>query len=170
MIRAIVAKAQMAQRLIQSSRCLQRLIGRRQVSVCMAAIAIASFPVDAAIAQTAESSHEPCTYQCSSNQIRFVPGQPITIEFINRTNGLIQLERVLDVHLPRLVPQTDFAIETLVGVDDDMSLVFWSEDNQAVSAVLHRPDAQTLQVELLPSGHDSDRAVHVANDGRVLVY
>jgi len=126
--------------------------------------------MSATIAQASELPTEPCTYQCSSNQIRFVPGQPIRIEFINKTDGLIQLERILDFHLPRLMPQTDFAVETLVGVDDDMSLVFWGEDNQAVSAVLHRPDAQTLQVELLPSGHDSDRAVHVSSDGRVLVY
>ena len=136
----------------------------------IATLSLASLPMSATIVQASEPPSEPCTYQCSSNQIRFVPGQPITIEFINKTNGLIQLERILDVHLPRLMPQTDFAIETLVGVDDDMSLVFWGENNRAVSAVLHRPDAQTLQVELLPSGHDSDRAVHVSNDGRVLIY
>ncbi len=140
---------------------------RRHLLRCITALAFVSLPVGATIVRANEP---PCTYQCGSNQIRFVPGQPITIEFINKTDGLIQLERILDVHLPRLMPQTDFAIETLVGVDDDMSLVFWGEDNQAVSAVLHRPDAQTLQVELLPSGHDSDRAVHVSSDGRVLIY
>ncbi|MEL6259804.1 MAG: hypothetical protein AAFR12_01960 [Cyanobacteria bacterium J06626_6] len=112
----------------------------------------------------------PCTYQCDSNQIRFIPGQPIKIEFVNRTNGTINLERVLDIDMHWLRPQTDFAIETLVGFDDDMSLVFWDENNRAVNAVLHRPNSETLQIELLPSGHDSDRAVHVANDGRVLVY
>ncbi len=113
---------------------------------------------------------EPCTYRCETNQIRFVPGQPITIKFINSTNGMINLERVLDIDLQWLRPHTEFSIDTLVGVDDEMSLVFWDEQNRAVNAVLHRPDAGTLQVELLPSGHDSDRAVHVANDGRVLVY
>ncbi len=147
----------------------------KQLPSCIAALVTVTLTTaapttDVLSAHAVEPSAVPCTYQCGSNQIRFVPGQPITIEFINHTNGLIQLERVLDVHLPRLMPQTDFAIETLVGVDEEMSLVFWDENNQAVSAVLHRPDAQTLQVELLPSGHDSDRAVHVSNDGRVLVY
>jgi hypothetical protein len=112
----------------------------------------------------------PCSYQCESNEIRFVPGQPITIEFINNTNGLVNLERVNDIDLHWLRPDSEFAIETLVGVGDDMSLVFWDENNQSVNAVLHRPDAETLQIELLPSGSDSDRAVHVSNDGRVLVY
>ncbi|MEL6468724.1 MAG: hypothetical protein AAFQ74_03275 [Cyanobacteria bacterium J06623_4] len=118
----------------------------------------------------AAKADAPCTYQCDSNQIRFMPGQPIKIEFVNRTNGMINLERVLDIDMHWLRPQSDFAIETLVGVDDDMSLVFWDENNRAVNAVLHRPNSETLQIELLPSGHDSDRAVHVANDGRVLVY
>ncbi len=137
---------------------------------CLAAFIVATLPMSALSARAVEQPAEPCTYRCGSNQIRFVPGQPITIEFINHTNGLVRLERVLDVYLPRLMPQTDFAIETLVGVDEEMSLVFWDENNKPISAVLHRPDAETLQVELLPSGHDSDRAVHVANDGRVLVY
>ena len=113
---------------------------------------------------------EPCTYQCDSNQIRFVPGQPITIEFVNNTNGLINLERVLDIDLHWLRPHSEFAIKTVVGADDDMSMVFWDENNRSVNAVLHRPDAETLKIELLPSGFDSDRVVHVVNDGRVLVY
>lgn len=113
---------------------------------------------------------EPCTYRCSSNQIRFEPAQPITIKFINHTNGLITLERILDMDMYWLRPQREYAIQTLVGADSDMSMVFWDDHNRAVSAVLHRPDAATLQVEFLPSGFDSDRAVHIVNDGRVLVY
>ena len=112
----------------------------------------------------------PCTYQCESGQIRLEPGQPLTIEFVNKTNGLINLERVLDIKLHWLRSQTDFAIQTRVGVDPDMSMVFWGDDNKAVNAVLHRPNAETLQIEFLPSGSDSDRAVHISNDGRVLVY
>jgi hypothetical protein len=133
------------------------------------ALALAVIPLGVFVGK-AEAATTPCTYQCGSEEIRFIPGQPITIEFINNTNGLVNLERVLDIDMHWLRPDSEFAIETLVGVDDDMSLVFWDENNQAVHAVLHRPDAETLQVELLPSGSDSDRAVHVSNDGRVLVY
>ncbi|MEL6776009.1 MAG: hypothetical protein AAFO06_02045 [Cyanobacteria bacterium J06597_16] len=132
-------------------------------------VAILSLLTAPTLFQPAQAA-EPCSYQCGSNQIRFVPGQPITIEFINRTNGLINLERVLDIDMQWLRPQTNFAIQTLVGADAEMSLVFWDDNNRAVNAVLHRPDSETLQVELLPSGHDGDYAVHVVNDGRVLVY
>ncbi|PZO56600.1 MAG: hypothetical protein DCF15_08315 [Phormidesmis priestleyi] len=111
-----------------------------------------------------------CTYRCGSNQIRFEPAQPITIKFINHTNNLITLERVLDIDKYWLRPQSEYAIQTLVGADRDMSMVFWNDQNRAISAVLHRPDAATLLIEFLPSAADSDRAVHIVNDGRVLVY
>ncbi|MGB3293315.1 MAG: hypothetical protein WBB01_10040 [Phormidesmis sp.] len=113
---------------------------------------------------------QPCTYRCGSNQIRFMPGQPITIQFVNRTQERINLERVLDIDMYWLRPQAEFEVETIVGADADMSLVFWNEQNRAIKAVLHRPEVGTLQIEFLPSGTDSDRAVHVVNDGRVLVY
>ena len=131
----------------------------------LAALALTALPL---IPYSATAA--PCTYRCESSQIRFMPGQPLTIEFINKTNGLINLERVLDIELHWLRPHTDFEIQTLVGVDPDMSIVFWDDKNRAVDAVLHRPDADTLQIEFLPSAAESDRAVHVVNDGRVLVY
>lgn len=138
----------------------------RSASGALTVLALAAIPFGIA-PQAAEAA---CTYQCESNQIRFMPGQPLTIEFVNNTKGLVNLERVLDIDMHWLRPDSDFKIETLVGADANMSLVFWDENNNAVNAVLHRPDADTLQIELLPSGHDSDRAVHVSNDGRVLVY
>ena len=113
---------------------------------------------------------EPCTYQCESGELRFVPGQALKIEFVNKTNGLINLERILDIKMHWLRPHTDFDIQTYVGVDPDMSMVFWDDDSKAVNAVLHRPDKDTLQIEFLPSGGQSDRAVHISNDGRVLVF
>lgn len=139
-------------------------------SGCAAVVALAALPLGLTLSSPASAQTAPCTYQCDSNQIRFAPGQPITIEFVNNTNGLVNLERVLDIDLQWLRPNTEFAIKTLVGADDDMSLVFWDDQNQAVNAVLHRPDADTLKIELLPSGSDSDRAVHVSSSGSVLVY
>lgn len=152
----------------QFANCLMSRLSRT-LPLCIGTMMLVGLPLSSHLSQPAKAN-SPCTYQCESNQIRFMPGQPLTIEFVNKTNGLINLERVLDIDMHWLRPQSNFAIETLVGVDDDMSLVFWDENNQAVNAVLHRPDSDTLQIELLPSGHQSDRAVHVSNDGRVLVY
>lgn len=143
-----------------------RWIGWRRGLGGLTVILLLTIPLSALASQVAQ----PCTYRCGSNQIRFMPGQPITIQFVNRTQERINLERVLDIDMYWLRPQAGFEIETVVGADADMSLVFWNEQNRAIKAVLHRPAAGTLQIEFLPSGTDSDRAVHVANDGRVLVY
>ncbi len=143
-----------------------RWIGWRRGLGGLTVILLLTIPLSALASQVAQ----PCTYRCGSNQIRFMPGQPITIQFVNRTQERINLERVLDIDMYWLRPQAEFEIETVVGADADMSLVFWNEQNRAIKAVLHRPAAGTLQIEFLPSGADSDRAVHVANDGRVLVY
>lgn len=145
------------------------MIQRLSQPLCAAALTLLVLPLGLALG-TPTAKAEPCTYQCHSNQIRFVPGQPITIEFVNNTNGLINLEWVLNIDRHWLRPHTEFAIKTVVGADDDTSMMFWDENNRAVNAVLHRPDADTLKVELLPSGFDSDRVVYVVNDGRVLVY
>ena len=146
------------------------MIQRLSQHLCVAALTLMVLPLGIVLATPEPAKAEPCTYQCDSNQIRFVPGQSITIKFVNNTNGLINLERVADIDLYWLRPHTEFAIQTVVGVDDDRPMFFWDENNQSVNAVLHRPDAQTLKVELLPSGFDSDRVVYVVNDGRVLVY
>ncbi len=146
------------------------MIQRLSQHLGAAALTLTILPLGLVLGIPEPVKADPCTYQCHSNQIRFVPGQPITIEFVNNTNGLINLERVLDIDLHWLRPHSEFAIKTVVGADDDMSMVFWDENNRSVNAVLHRPDAETLKIELLPSGFDSDRVVHVVNDGRVLVY
>lgn len=142
------------------------MIKRSLISVAALTLALSAIAGSLPLAAQAE----PCTYRCGSNQIRFEPAQPITIKFINHTNDLITLERILDIDMYWLRPQSEYAIQTLVGADSDMSMVFWNDQNRAVSVVLHRPDAATLQVEFLPSASDSDRAVHIVNDGRVLVY
>ncbi len=153
------------------SRQISGWFSQKRFSVSIiAATTLSVLPLGLILSLPEIAEAAPCTYQCDSNQIRFIPGQPITIEFINNTNGLINLEKVLDIDLHWLRPDSNFAVKTLVGMDEDMSLMFWDNSNQSVNAVLHRPDADTLQVELLPSGHDSDRVVHIANDGRVLVH
>lgn len=143
-----------------------RWIGWRRGLGGLTVILLLTIPLSVLASQVAQ----PCTYRCGSNQIRFMPGQPITIQFVNRTQERINLERVLDIDMYWLRPQAEFEFQTVVGADADMSLVFWNEQNRAIKAVLHRPAVGTLQIEFLPSGADSDRAVHVANDGRVLVY
>ncbi|MEO0457096.1 MAG: hypothetical protein AAF152_11035 [Cyanobacteria bacterium P01_A01_bin.114] len=111
-----------------------------------------------------------CVYRCASDEIQFLPGQSLNVEVVNNTQGRVNLERVLDFNPYLLLPGREVNVSVEVGQGPDLSMVFWDENYLPVKVMLHRPEANTLQIELLPSGSFSDRAVHLVNDGRVLIY
>jgi hypothetical protein len=122
--------------------------------------AMASMP---AIAQN-------CIYRCGSDQIRFTPGDGLRIEILNRTSSLVQVERVFDLDPLALRPGQTLRFDTRVAGEAELSIAFWDETYLPITVRLHRPETRVLQIELLPSGTFGDRAVHVLNDGRVMIY
>ena len=110
-----------------------------------------------------------CVYRCQSNEIQFAPGQAVKLEVVNRTGGRVNLERVLDFEPRGIRPDQTFIIDAQVGIGD-LSVVFWEAAQRPIEVRLHRPETNVLQVELLPSGAINDSAVHIVNDGRVMVY
>ena len=79
-------------------------------------------------------------------------------------------ERVLDFNPYLLLPGRDVKLNLEVGQGLDISVVFWDENYLPVKVMLHRPEVDQLQIELLSGGGFTDRAVHLVNDGRVLIY
>ncbi|NEP18470.1 MAG: hypothetical protein F6J97_16475 [Leptolyngbya sp. SIO4C1] len=138
----------------------------KQLSLLAAAALI--WAGDAAVNRSAIALN--CVYRCESDEIQFLPGQSLKLEIVNNTRGRVNLERILDFDPYLLLPGRTVELNTQVGNGPDLSVVFWDEDYLPVKVMLHRPEINTLQVELLPSGSFSDRAVHVVNDGRVLIY
>ena len=110
-----------------------------------------------------------CVYRCGSDEIQFAPGQTVTLEVINRTGGRVSLERVLDFEPYGMWPDQMITIDAQVGVGD-VSVVFWEAAQRPIEVRLHRPERDILQIELLPSGAVNDSAVHIVNDGRVMIY
>lgn len=110
-----------------------------------------------------------CVYRCESNEIQFVPGQTVKLEVINRTGGRVSLERVLDFQPYGMWPDQVITIDAQVGTGD-FSVVFWEAAQRPIDVKLHRPERDILQIELLPSGAVNDSAVHIVNDGRVMIY
>lgn len=110
-----------------------------------------------------------CVYRCGSDEIQFAPGQAVTLEVINHTGGRVSLERVLDFEPYGMWPDQMITIDAQVGVGD-LSVVFWEAAQRPIEVRLHRPERDTLQIELLPSGAVNDSAVHIVNDGRVMIY
>ncbi|MFG6098883.1 hypothetical protein D0962_14045 [Leptolyngbyaceae cyanobacterium CCMR0082] len=110
-----------------------------------------------------------CVYRCGSNEIQFAPGQAVTLQVVNRTGGRVSLERVLDFEPYGMWPDQTITIDAQIGIGD-LSVVFWEAAQRPIEVRLHRPEADTLQIELLPSGAVNDSAVHIVNDGRVMIY
>ncbi|MEM9805457.1 MAG: hypothetical protein AAF959_09255 [Cyanobacteria bacterium P01_D01_bin.56] len=120
--------------------------------------------IAAPIAQAAD-----CVYQCESDEIQFFPGQSVQLKVMNRTGGRVSLERVLDFEPYGMWPDQVITIDAQVGMGD-LSVVFWEATQRPIEVRLHRPETDVLQIELLPSGAFNDSAVHIVNDGRVMVY
>ncbi|MEM8807392.1 MAG: hypothetical protein AAGF01_15330 [Cyanobacteria bacterium P01_G01_bin.38] len=138
----------------------------KRLSLLAAAVVI----VAGATATQQPAAAVDCIYRCASDEIQFLPGQSLNIKIINHTRGRVNLERVLDFNPYVLLPNREINLNVEVGQGPDLSMVFWDENYLPVKVMLHRPEVNTLQIELLPSGSFSDRAVHLVNDGRVLIY
>ncbi len=110
-----------------------------------------------------------CVYRCGSNEIQFVPGQAVTLQVVNHTGGRVSLERVLDFEPYGMWPDQMITIDAQVGIGD-LSVVFWEAAQRPIEVRLHRPEADILQIELLPSSAINDSAVHIVNDGSVMIY
>lgn len=110
-----------------------------------------------------------CVYQCGSDEIQFAPGQAVSLQVVNRTGGRVSLERVLDFEPYGMWPDQVITIDAQIGIGD-LSVVFWEAAQRPIEVRLHRPEPDVLQIELLPSGALNDSAVHIVNDGRVMIY
>lgn len=118
---------------------------------------------------TAPAKAADCVYRCTSDEIQFAPGQNVQLKVVNRTGGRVSLERVLDFEPFGMWPDQTITIDAQVGMGD-LSVVFWEAAQRPIEVRLHRPDTSVLQIELLPSGAVNDSAVHIVNDGRVMIY
>ncbi|MBT9315073.1 hypothetical protein [Leptothoe spongobia] len=110
-----------------------------------------------------------CVYRCGSDEIQFAPGQSVKLEVVNHTGGRVSLERVLDFEPYGMWPDQIITIDAQIGMGD-LSVVFWEAAQRPIEVRLHRPETGKLQIELLPSGAFNDSAVHIVNDGRVMIY
>jgi hypothetical protein len=114
---------------------------------------------------------QPCTAGCRSDQIQFTPGDPLTIEVVNRSRYLMQVEQLPLTPATTLLPGQTARLGFDWGTSPNVAIRFWNEQAEPVRAELFRPGDRSLRVELrdLP-WQLGDRALYVQNDGRVIVY
>ena len=111
-----------------------------------------------------------CVENCRSGQIRFTPGDRISVEVVNLSIVTVAVEQV-PLRGPITLPPS---ISTMLGfgwgTTPNLSMFIWALEDQPIRYQLSRVDDTTLRVEVVTAPSEpSDRSIFIENDGRVMV-
>ena len=131
--------------------------------ICVIGLTVVGLGPDPALAQS-------CVENCRSGQIRFTPGDRITVEVVNLSIVTVAVEQV-PLRGPITLPPT---IGTVFGfgwgTKPNLSMVIWALEDQPIRYQLSRVDDTTLRVEVVTAPSEpSDRSIFIQNDGTVIV-
>lgn len=111
---------------------------------------------------------QPCTSGCQSGQIRFTPGDRITVQMVNRSQVAVGLEQTPITGPRTLRPGENIELGFGWGTSPNISILVWALQDRAIRFRLGRPEPQTLSVEIYSAPSEpSHRSILVENDGRV---
>ncbi len=90
---------------------------------------------------------------------------------VNRTSSLVQIEQIYGTNPIALLPNQTVEVDPNFGTRPNASLVFWDETTLPLRAILFRPEANLLRIEILPGGRPpGDRSVYIEDDGKVRIF
>ncbi|HEY9735982.1 MAG TPA: hypothetical protein V6D06_06855 [Trichocoleus sp.] len=114
---------------------------------------------------------QPCTANCRSDQVQFTPGDPLTVEVINRSTVAVNVEQVPLIGPQNLRPGQSARLGFNWGTSPNVAIRFWNPDQEPLRAYLFRPAERTLQIEIRDLPYQlGDRSIYIQNDGRVIIY
>lgn len=112
-----------------------------------------------------------CTANCRSDQVQFTPGDPLSVEVINRSGVPITVQQVPLMAPISLRPGQSTQLGFRWGTTPNVAVRFWSPENEPLRAYLFRPAERTLQIEIRKLPYQlGDRSIYIQNDGRVIIY
>jgi hypothetical protein len=107
---------------------------------------------------------------CGRQPIQFVPGQRITVELVNLTESVVQLQQLYATDPLSISPGQVRAFVRGGRTDPNFSVVFWDAIGLPLKVNILKPDARTLRIEVRPGGSPpGDRSVYLKDDGRVTI-
>ncbi|MEO0538326.1 MAG: hypothetical protein AAF215_31250 [Cyanobacteria bacterium P01_A01_bin.123] len=138
---------------------------RLLTTLVVSAVVIAGLSDRPSIAQN-------CRAGCESDQIQFTPGQQLTIEIINRAPHSVQFSQMAYMNPQSLAAYGGLAVlEFGAGTRPNVDLYVWEENAEPLNITLARPASNVLRVEVTAAPYGpGDRAITIADDGRVLIY
>jgi hypothetical protein len=107
---------------------------------------------------------------CGRKPIQFVPGQRITVEVVNLTESIVQLQKLYGTDPLPISPGQLLSFVRGGNTEPNFSVVFWDATGLPIKVNILQPSARTLRIEVLPGGRPpGDRSVYFKDDGRVTV-
>jgi hypothetical protein len=108
---------------------------------------------------------------CGRQPIQFIPGQRITVEVVNLTESLVQLQQVSGTAPLPISPGQVFSFVRGGRTDPNFSVVLWDAIGLPLRVNILKPEARRLRIEVRPGGRPpGDRTIYLRDDGRVAVF
>lgn len=108
---------------------------------------------------------------CGQAAVQFAPGTWISLEVVNRTQDLVNVQYVEAGDPQVLAPGQILTFARGVSSIPNMSLFFWNDQGLAIRAAIRQPDSRHLRIELTPQWQGAGQsAILLRNDGRVDVF
>lgn len=108
---------------------------------------------------------------CGPQPLKFIPGQKITVEIINFTESVVQLQQLYRTDPISISPGQVRSFVRGGSTEPNFSVIFWDEIGLPLKVSLRKPSARKLRIEVRPGGSPpGDRTVYLKDDGRVTVF
>ncbi len=108
---------------------------------------------------------------CGRRPIQFVPGQRITVEVVNLTESVVQLQQLYTTDPLPISPGQVLSFVRGGRTQPNFSVVFWDAIGLPLKVNILKPEARTLRIEVRPGERPpGDRSVYLKDDGRVQVF
>ncbi len=108
---------------------------------------------------------------CGRQPIQFTPGQRITVEVINLTQNVVQLQKVNGTEPVALRPGQVRSFVRGGRTDPNFSVVLWNAMGVPLKINLLKPETRKLRIEVRLGGRPpGDRTVYLQDDGRAAVF
>ncbi len=119
---------------------------------------------------TAPAQAGTCASSCGPKPIRFIPGEQVKVELVNRTAGLILLEEVQGSDPIPVSPTRNFRLTRQGGTVENSSVVFWDANGFPLEVKISQPQKDVLRIEVNP-GYTvpGDRSIYLQDDGSVQI-
>ncbi|HEY9833497.1 MAG TPA: hypothetical protein V6D26_23300 [Stenomitos sp.] len=108
---------------------------------------------------------------CGQQPIKFIPGQRITVEVVNLTQRMVQLQKIAGTNPVIIRPGQVLSFGRGGKTEPNFSVVVWDATGVPLKVNILKPEARTLRIEVRPGGRPpGDRSIYLKDDGQVAVF